>query len=235
MFRSAYYKDTVPEHFKKLCETVLKPYSGTRHFDKVFVNSASNAHDISSLQTIDYRELHIIEEGAYDYNEHLWNETLRSGCYHSMNIDRVWQKEMYRHIERVNWNDSVINKYLKLFEGVKMCDVDIIVYTDPLDNDFGVLDYKERVINYLENNFPHSHIMVKRHPRDCNTYTSGIVTLDVCDDLIPAQVLGRFDCTQFYFYPSTGLFYIEDTLKIYFVQFKELYREVNEFTTRDIL
>lgn len=234
-FRSGYYKDSIPKHFKELCETVLIPYDCTSLFDKVFVNSASSERDINILQKLKYKELHVIEEGAYDYNEHLWNDTLRSGCYHSVNMDRVWQKEMYRSTEIIRWDETIISKYLELFGDIEIDNTDMIIYTDPLDIDFGVLDYRERLIDYIENKFPNKHILIKRHPRDCNEYKSKKVTLNTCNDLIPAQILGRLNCTQFYFYQSTGLFYIKEASKIYLVQFKEIYTEIDEFITRDIL
>lgn len=199
-FRHSYYKHEDPSW---LSEPFVK-YCG-QPIEKVFAPSSLCANDYAFIQTLGNVDVYYLEEGEYDYVRYAENDKHMRIPFYTMNPDAIANPDAFSEIRKLTCTQSVVDKFLQLYNVTLPADnYDVILYTDPMELDFGMTDVREQVEDYMRQHHANDRILVKTHPRDTTVWD-----WDVCSPKIPAQLLLNRDVIHVFMYKTTVLRYID--------------------------
>lgn len=198
-FRHGYYKHEDPSWLSDPFEK----YSG-QHIEKVFAPSSLYATDYAFIKTLGNVDVYYLEEGEYDYVRYDDNDKHMRIPFYTMNPDAIANPDAFSEIRQLTCTQSVIDKFLKLYNvKLPMDKYDVILYTDPIELDFGTSHVKEKVEDYMQKYHGNDRILVKTHPLDTTVWN-----WDVCSPKIPAQLLLNRNVVHVFMYKTTVLRYI---------------------------
>lgn len=201
-FRRGYYKSDDPDW---LAEPFI-PYVD-QHIDKVYAPSALTSEDYAFIKTLGNPEVFYLEEGEYDYIKYRAGDKHLRVPFYTMNPDAIANAKVFSEVRKLVCSTDIIDTFLNLYNVTPPDDkYDVILYTDPLELDFGITGVKEVVMDYMQRNHNSARILVKTHPRD-NT----VWDWDVCSLKIPAQLLLGRNVIHVFMYQTTVLRYLDDS------------------------
>jgi hypothetical protein len=170
------------------------------------------------LEQTDYEHLYLLEDGFYDYTPRTFTvryaKTTTEATLLVNDVRNATNKGYFADVVEIPQNADIINTFCELvgFRGDILDGLDLLVFTSPLDADYG-LGHVEIVKSYLSEHYASCRIGVKRHPRDDADYSDNEGKYQVMDvDIsVPGQLVdGRAECEKLYVYPSTILLTSKD-------------------------
>ena len=106
---------------------------------------------------------------------------------------------------------------------MKNKNIDLILFTSPLEEDYNINNYIEKIRFYLEKNYQNKNILIKKHPRDISLYDSLNYNSIYINSLIPGQIINNYyKCEKLYILPSTVILSEKDISKTTILKFKDL-------------
>lgn len=184
-----------------------------------FVVSPSRVKDGSLYRSI--KATHIfVEDGGYDYfGSEILNQDLLQGCSLYVRQPVSCRFNSICNVKLLEIDSDLILRTKAYYESEVRCleqlpDNTPILFTSPLQEDFSI-DYRDRLMNQLVNDYMGQTIILKRHPRDLDSYkVTGIDFIDCAVDMPGQFVTCLFpnSCKLFVF-PSTVAFTTGDISK----------------------
>lgn len=204
-YRSGYYVGFKPPWLAEPFED----YKGQR-IDKVFIPSSLSEEDYRFVDSLGAEEIFYLEEGEYDYVKYKDDDKHLRIPFYTMNPDEIANPEVFSEIRKLTLTPEIIDKYISLYDVWMPEDkYDVILYTDPMELDFGTPNVKEIVSDYMDKYHKGARILVKAHPRDKTDWC-----WDTCSYRVPAQLLLHRNAIHVFMYRTTVLRYIGETQKI---------------------
>lgn len=197
-------------------------------YDNLFIMSYLNDYYLNILQNVKYSKLNLLEEGFSDYLKFgatpIESKYYKNANLYVNNINEINNVFSYNSVYQINFEDDI----LKLFFGILNFDyncinnIDVVVFTSPMNDDYNYFSYTEKVINYLNTNYKDKNILIKKHPRDNNTY-EGDYNLFEVDKMVPGQFVDLiYNCKRLFVHPSTVILSSKNLSDIDILKFTDL-------------
>lgn len=210
-------------------------------YDTIYIPSSVYPETITKLKHTKFNEIILLEEGMYDYvsGELVYTEPeiFLNRVKYVNNPEKSLCNELYKEINKINFDEEtlsiikdILTDDLKLLPGK----LDLIVFTDPLDIDFG-FKHKNILIKKLEKEYPGKNILFKKHPRDLNNYKSNKYNYFENSNISGQIIEKLYDCEKVFIYPSTILLTIENLSKIKLFTFDIKDKKYEEIINSDII
>ena len=210
-------------------------------YDTIYIPSSVYPETITKLKHTKFNEIILLEEGMYDYvsGELVYTEPeiFLNRIKYVNNPEKSLFNELYKEINKINFDEEtlsiikdILTDDLKLLPGK----LDLIVFTDPLDIDFG-FKHKNILIKKLEKEYTGKNILFKKHPRDLNNYKSNKYNYFENSNISGQIIEKLYDCEKIFVYPSTILLTIENLSKIKLFTFDIKDKKYEEIINSDII
>ena len=210
-------------------------------YDTINIPSSVYPETITKLKHTKFNEIILLEEGMYDYVSgelvHTEPEIFLNRIKYVNNPEKSLFNELYKEINKINFDEeslSIIKDILT--DDLKLLPekLDLIVFTDPLDIDFG-FKHKNILIKKLEKEYTGKNILFKKHPRDLNNYKSNKYNYFENSNISGQIIEKLYDCEKVFIYPSTILLTIENLSKIKLFTFDIKDKKYEEIINSDII
>ena len=165
------------------------------------------------LRKQDPKELVYYEAGINDYisssickrNPDLFMDKVKY-----MKNPMAYRNDFFKTIKRLDVSTRHIQEFLDLLpynkSDIFIPNIDLVLFTYPMDVMFGYLDYEKDLVNYLETNYPQKRILIKPHPRDVHEYQSDQCAFFNINQTFPGQlIVPLYPCEHLYVYPTSVL------------------------------
>lgn len=202
--KDSYYLELTPSWLTE----PFKMYTGQK-VDRIYMPTSMTQEDIDFVNALNVQEMYYLEEGEYDYMPYKEEDKHFNIPLYTMNPAEIANKEVFSTILKLELTDDIIHKFLSLYDiWLPENKYDVILYTDPIEKDFGLKGVKEKVEEYMEKNHSGQSILVKAHPRDTTVWN-----WDMCSHRVPAQILLNRDVTHVFMYNTTVIRYLSKDKK----------------------
>ena len=184
------------------------------HYDYVFSATHLQDHFADLLRNCNYGYLLLVEDGTYDYQDAipLHNDVVQTAlAVYLFHPEREVAQHRYTTLHSISVN---VEQQLPILCHTVFPDImqqlgnlpanTPIVFTSPLAEDFGILDHAKQLLQYLEEHYSDTSVILKTHPRDKSKYDSSKVNLIMCPSILPGQILDQmFDGLKLFEFQST--------------------------------
>lgn len=201
-------------------------------FNTVAIMSCLNPYHLSILDTLSFNKLICLEEGLGDYFERniadKYLKYLKIATLYVNDLNNVKNKNYFKKVLEIHYYKEILDLFLDVLQFDKNIydNIDLLIYTSPINKDYNYKEYLEKVINYLDENYSNKNVLIKRHPRDNNLYNSKNCNIFYADSMIPGQFFNiAYDCEKLYTHPSTVLLSAKDISKTKIIKLMDLSNE----------
>lgn len=105
-----------------------------------------------------------------------------------------------------------------------------ILFTSPLESDFGIMDHEKQAVEFMEKNFRNRVVILKKHPRDLSEYKSRHLDIVECSTNVPGQILDiLFNGPKVFTFPSTICFMSGKVNDMLLLRMKTHNKSYNDF------
>ena len=176
-------------------------------------------------------KLILVEDGGYDYTDKIDKDypiIKREVPVYVFRPSQIENKLVYKEINTLRIDDKIIENMFKYYKNdlsntLKNNVNSTILFTSPIDDDFGYNKSVQSIIEFMENNLGNNDVIIKRHPRDHSKYYSDKLNFTFCPNNIPGQLLCKlFTGNKLFMYPSTIAYMLEDNSQTTVIKIREL-------------
>lgn len=210
-------------------------------YDTIYIPSSVYPETITKLKHTKFNEIILLEERMYDYVSgelvHTEPEIFLNRIKYVNNPEKSLFNELYKEINKINFDEETLSIIKDILtDDLKLLPekLDLIVFTDPLDIDFG-FKHKNILIKKLEKEYTGKNILFKKHPRDLNNYKSNKYNYFENSNISGQIIEKLYDCEKVFIYPSTILLTIENLSKIKLFTFDIKDKKYEEIINSDII
>lgn len=179
----------------------------------------------------------LVEDGSYDYfTENVSHpDFVRGKNLFLFRPQNSVAGSIYRSVRPIKIDADIQRRIMSLYSDQlnvfnRLPNGSCILFTSPLESDFGIMDHEKQAVEFMEKNFRNQVVVLKKHPRDLSEYKSRHIDIVECSTNVPGQILDiLFNGPKVFTFPSTICFMSGKVNDMLLLRMKTHNKSYNDF------